>query len=506
MTVAIRVVGLAGVLALLTACGGAAQSASNAIEGAANSAGKGTDGYALGGTVAGLSGNGLILKMRDGSDLPIETNGTFTFPGSLASGTAYSISISQQPDVRRELCTVTNGAGIVGNNDVSSISVNCAIAAGFVYVIDNDNQIAAYGFTPGSGAPISAGSFPGPSSTGSIPLAQVVVAAPSGNFLYVLSKQPNQISTFAIDPNQGALTPINIPVGTGVGPVHMVMSPNGSFLFVYNIQTNNIQTVQTFTVDSATGALTPAGTVQLQNTNCTAATCPGAGDFSIRSDSKYLYVLAYDGVNNTSSVTPYAIDSVTGGLTGGTAITFPTNAAGTSLSIDPLGRFLYVAKAVSPDGISDGTSQSATVVSYILDPITGALAPGSTTVVANGASLMAPDPTGVYLYAIYSGCCASYSNILALAVDPSSGALSQIGAAVPISGSPQAAVSDPSGAFLFLGNSAAASFSPHNQSWSDLDSFTITTSGANAGAATLSGQGTQFPYGTVGVGELAIVE
>ncbi|MGA8707982.1 MAG: hypothetical protein WB646_13455, partial [Steroidobacteraceae bacterium] len=176
MTVAIRVVGLAGVLALLTACGGAAQSASNAIEGAANSAGKGTDGYALGGTVAGLSGNGLILKMRDGSDLPIETNGTFTFPGSLASGTAYSISISQQPDVRRELCTVTNGAGIVGNNDVSSISVNCAIAAGFVYVIDNDNQIAAYGFTPGSGAPISAGSFPGPSSTGSIPLAQVVVA------------------------------------------------------------------------------------------------------------------------------------------------------------------------------------------------------------------------------------------------------------------------------------------------------------------------------------------
>jgi hypothetical protein len=81
--------------------------------------------------------------------------------------------------------------------------------------------------------------------------------------------------------------------------------------------------------------------VQLPNTNCTASVCPGGGDFAIRSDSKYLYVLTYDGVNNTTSVTPYAIDPLTGGLTGGTAITFPTNAAGTSMSIDPLGRFLY---------------------------------------------------------------------------------------------------------------------------------------------------------------------
>ena len=479
------------------------------MQGAGENASTGTDAYTLGGTVAGLSGKGLVLEMGiEPVDQPVETNGAFAFPGSLASGTAYSISIKQQPAVQREICTVTNGAGMVGTNDISNVSVNCTIAVGFVlWVIGEDNEIAAYGaFAPGSGSTIPDGSFAIPPSGGYTPLARVMVAAPSGNYLYVLAQQPTQISSFAIDPNQGGLTPINAPVATSVGSGSMVMSPNGSFLFVSSIQTNNVQSIQTFTVDSASGALAPAGTVQLPNTTCTAEICPGAGDFAVRSDSKYLYVLTYDGMNPTTSVTPYAIDPVTGGLTGGSAITFPTNAAGTSLSIDPLGRFLYVAKAVSPDGISDGTSQSATVVSYILDPITGALAPGSTTVVANGASLMAPDPTGVYLYAIYSGCCASYSNILALAVDPSSGALSQIGAAVPISGSPQAAVSDPSGAFLFLGNSAAASFSPHNQSWSDLDSFTITTSGANAGAATLSGQGTQFPYGTVGVGELAIVE
>ena len=498
MTVAIRMVVLASALALV-ACGGAPQSTPNLNQGAGNS--KRTDAHTLGGTVAGFSGNGLILELNGGSELPIEANGAFTFSGSLSSGTAYNINIKQQPAVRREICTVTSGSGMVGTTDISNVSVKCTIAVGFVYVVDPNSQIAAYGVTPGTGAPIPDGSFASPLSGGYTPLVQVMVAAPSGNYLYVLSQQPNQISTFAIEPNQGGLTPVNAPVATGAGSLHMVMSPNGSFVFVYNIQTNSIQTVQTFTVDSATGALTAAGTVQLPNTNCTASVCPGGGDFAIRSDSKYLYVLTYDGVNNTTSVTPYAIDPLTGGLTGGTAITFPTNAAGTSMSIDPLGRFLYVAKAESPDG----TSQSATVVSYILDPMTGAPAPGSSTVVTNGASWMAPDPTGEYLYVVYSGCCAFYSNVLALAVDPSSGALSQIGAAAPISGSPQAAACDPSGAFLFLGNFSGAIFTG-GQSWSDLASYTITTSGVNAGAVSLNGQGTQFPYGTAGGAGLAIVE
>jgi 6-phosphogluconolactonase (cycloisomerase 2 family) len=506
MTVAIRMVVPASVLALLTACGGASQSTPNLIQDAGKNASTSTDGYTLGGTVAGLTGNGLVLGMTGGSDLPVETNGAFAFPGSLASGTTYSISIKHQPAVRREICTVTNGSAVVGTTDISNVSVNCTIAVGFVYVVDENNQIAVYGINPGTGAPIPDGSFAIPPSGGNAPPVGVMVAAPGGNYLYVLSQEPNQISTFAIDPNQGGLTPINAPVATAVGSARMVMSPNGAFLFVYNIQTNNIQTVQTFTVDPATGALTPAGTVQLQNTNCTAEICPGGGDFAVRSDSKYLYLLTYDGANDTTSVTPYAIDPVTGRLTSGTAITFPTNAAGTSMSIDPLGRFLYVAKAVSPDRTYDGTSQSATVVSYILDPLSGAPAPGSSTVVANGASWMAPDPTGEYLYVIYSGCCASYSNVIALAVDGSNGALSQVGSAVPIGTTPNYAACDPSGAFLFLGNEGGGIFTA-GQGWNDLTSFTIATGGVNAGTVSLSGQGTQFPSGTASPGAgLAIVE
>ena len=111
MTVAIRGVVLASVLAL-AACGGASQS--NLIHGAGNNASKRPDGYTLGGTVAGLSGNGLTLELNGGSELPIKANGAFAFSSSLSSGTAYSINIGQQPAVRREICTVTSGSGVLG--------------------------------------------------------------------------------------------------------------------------------------------------------------------------------------------------------------------------------------------------------------------------------------------------------------------------------------------------------------------------------------------------------
>jgi 6-phosphogluconolactonase len=497
----IRALTMTPVLVALSACGGMSGSnvsdlPANSIHGAANTNVSGAGDYSIGGTVTGLSGDGLTLELNGGSELPVEANGAFTFPGSLSSAAAYSVTIKHQPAVRREICAVTNGSGMVGTTNMGNVSVNCAVAVEFAYVVDPNSQIAVYGITPGTGAPIPDGSY---AITPSL-LYTAMVLAPKGNFLYVLGRQPDLISTFAIDPDQGGLTQANSPVAAGVAPSSMVVSPNGSFLFVDNIGVGN-QTVQTFTVDSATGALTPAGILQLPNQSCSAAACPAAANLAVRSDSKYLYILDYDVVNNTTSVTPFAIDPATGGLTAGAAISFTTNDAGTSMAIDPLGRYLYVAKSAGGGPL---LYTSATVVSYAIDPMSGALALGSSTVVANGADLMAPDPTGRYLYVAYYGGDDAVSNVLAFSVDPSSGALSQIGAAVPINSSVQAAACDPSGAFLFLGNFSGAPFTA-GQNWSDLTTFTIATSGVNAGAVSLTGQGTQFPSGTTGSGELAIV-
>ncbi|HZO24087.1 MAG TPA: beta-propeller fold lactonase family protein [Steroidobacteraceae bacterium] len=459
--------------------------------------------YMVGGNVTGLSGNGLMLELNGGSDIPVESNGAFTFPGSLSSGTQYNVIIKDQPAVRREICTVTNGAGTVGMADIGNVSINCVVAVGFVYVVDPNSQIGAYGITPGTGAPIPDGSFSIPTAS----VYQAMVAAPSGNFLYVLGQEPSQISTFAIDPDQGALTPVNglVDIGPG-GATSMVMSPSGSFLFVESTDTLS-ESVQTFKVDAATGALTP-GVILQRSISCIPGACAGAGRFVVGSDSRYLYRLDLDLANNTGSVTPYAIDPVTGALTAGTAVSFAANAAntdGTSMAIDTLGRFLYVATSAGVPLMDT----SATVATYMIDPKSGALSPGSTSSVANGAFLMVPDPTGRYLYSIYWGGDQLISNILSLAVDPSSGALSQIGPAVPIAVTTDVAACDPSGGFLFLGAGGGAPFTG-NLGGNDLTSFTIATGGVSPGAVSLSGEGMHIPVESgstpPGGSALAIVE
>ena len=227
MTVAIRGVVLASVLAL-AACGGASQS--NLIHGAGNNASKRPDGYTLGGTVAGLSGNGLTSRAKWW--IRATHKGQRSVRVLQLAFERHRLQHQHWATAGRAawICTVTSGSGVLGTTDISNVSVKCTNAVGFVYVVDPNSQIAAYGITAATGAPIPDGSFVIPLTGGYTPLVQVLVAAPSGNYLYVLSQQPNQILTFAIESNQGGLTPVNAPVATGAGSLHMVMSPNGSFL------------------------------------------------------------------------------------------------------------------------------------------------------------------------------------------------------------------------------------------------------------------------------------
>jgi len=56
-----------------------------------------TNTYAIGGTLGGLSGSGLLLRDNGGDELPVSANGTFTFATSVASGTPFAVTIAQQP-------------------------------------------------------------------------------------------------------------------------------------------------------------------------------------------------------------------------------------------------------------------------------------------------------------------------------------------------------------------------------------------------------------------------
>src|SRR5258705_165992 len=83
--------------------------------------------YTIGGTIAGLTGSGLLLRLNGGGDLPVNPNATaFTFITQLASGAAYAVTVLTQPTNPSQTCTVTNGSGTVASANVTNISISCA--------------------------------------------------------------------------------------------------------------------------------------------------------------------------------------------------------------------------------------------------------------------------------------------------------------------------------------------------------------------------------------------
>jgi hypothetical protein len=84
-----------------------------------------TNSYTIGGHVTGLAGSGLVLRNNNGDDLPISTDGTFTFATKVASGGGYAVAVAAQPTSPWQTCTVAAGSGGVAGADVSSVMVTC---------------------------------------------------------------------------------------------------------------------------------------------------------------------------------------------------------------------------------------------------------------------------------------------------------------------------------------------------------------------------------------------
>ena len=78
----------------------------------------------LGGTVSGLAA-GTSVTLSDGSVLlPVAINGSFAFPGLLAVGTAYQMTIATQP--AGGTCTILNGSGTVAAGSPVNVQVTCS--------------------------------------------------------------------------------------------------------------------------------------------------------------------------------------------------------------------------------------------------------------------------------------------------------------------------------------------------------------------------------------------
>jgi 6-phosphogluconolactonase (cycloisomerase 2 family) len=82
--------------------------------------------------------------------------------------------------------------------------------------------------------------------------------APSGRFVYGSNRGHQSIVIFAVDPNNGTLTPIGWESTQGQQPRFFALDPSGSLLYAAN---QGSDTIVTFRVDQGSGKLTPTGQV-----------------------------------------------------------------------------------------------------------------------------------------------------------------------------------------------------------------------------------------------------
>ncbi len=94
-----------------------------------------TSRYAIGGTIGGLAGTGLVLQLNGADDLAIGADGSFAFPTSLDDGSTWTVSVLSQPSSPNQTCVIGNGSGTLAGAAVGSVMVNCTTT---VYAVGGD--------------------------------------------------------------------------------------------------------------------------------------------------------------------------------------------------------------------------------------------------------------------------------------------------------------------------------------------------------------------------------
>ncbi len=81
--------------------------------------------YTVSGTVTGLLGTGLKVRLNNGSNQVISGNGPFGFTTQLFNGDSYLVSITGQPTGPTQTCVVNNGSGTIAGANVTNVVVDC---------------------------------------------------------------------------------------------------------------------------------------------------------------------------------------------------------------------------------------------------------------------------------------------------------------------------------------------------------------------------------------------
>jgi 6-phosphogluconolactonase len=215
--------------------------------------------------------------------------------------------------------------------------------------------------------------------------------------------------------------------------------------FVYVVNTGvligghpgtEMSTVSGYAIDATTGGLSPVpGSPFAAGTTATS--------IAVDPSNRFVYVSN----SRSNNISAYTVDSTTGALTAVSGSPFPTGFFPNLVAVDPSGKFVYVANFCLTPICNGG---NGTISAYAINGTTGALnaVPGSPFAAGLGPDSVTIDPSGKFLYVVSYGL-----GVSSYTIDRGTGALT------PISGSPFAAginpssvAVDPLGKFVYVTN------------------------------------------------------
>ncbi|MDF2694492.1 MAG: hypothetical protein K0S65_2875, partial [Labilithrix sp.] len=264
--------------------------------------------FAIGGTIAGLEGTGLVLQNNAGDDATVNANGDFAFPTPIDDLSNYAVTVKTQPSNKWQTCTVTAGTGKVATAPVTSVRVNCTI-----------NTYAVAGTVSGlAGAGLvlqnNAGDNLAIAANGAFEF-KTKVASGAGYLVSVLTNPTNKSQTCTVANGTGTMTGARVSnvavtcvtnkytVGGNVAGLaagnsvvlrnnagdDLTVAANGAFAFATSLEsgssfavtvrTNPTTPNQTCTVTGGTGSVA-AGNVVSVSVNCTTNTYTAGGTVS----------------------------------------------------------------------------------------------------------------------------------------------------------------------------------------------------------------------------------
>ncbi len=276
-------------------------------------------------------------------------------------------------------------------------------------------------------------------------------ANPPPKFAYVTNRGDSKISAYTINSSTGALSGVSgSPFAAGPGPTSVTVHPSGRFAYVANLCDSCPRgTVSAYTINSATGAL-----------SAVAGSPFAAGDLPISLAVDPSGRFAYVANNIGNNVSAYTINSSTGALRAVAGSPFAAGVGPSSVTVDPSGQFVYVVNSCLYSGDCSAGHLTGNVSAYTINSSTGALraVTGSPFAAGNTPASVSVDPSGRFAYVanVCSDC--SRGNVSAYTINSSTGALREVaGSPFAAADGPISVTVDPSGQFVYVANECLAS-------------------------------------------------